>query len=70
MPQKKGDEKKSSPVRERSGVLPHFMRVTVASMAKQQPLVTYQTVLYLRAYPQFLSMLRKRRRLGRYLGEI
>ena len=37
MPQKKGDEKKSSPVRERSGVLPHFMRVTVASMAKQQP---------------------------------
>ena len=39
MPQKKGDEKKSSPVRERSGVLPHFMRVTVASMAKQQPCV-------------------------------
>ena len=53
-PQKKGDEKKSSPVRERSGVLPHFMRATAASMAKQQPLVTYQTVLYLRAYPQFL----------------
>ena len=53
-PQKKGDEKKSSPVRERSGVLPHFIRATVASMAKQQPLVTYQTVLYLRAYPQFL----------------
>ena len=39
MPQKKGDEKKSSPVRERSGVLPHFMRAMAASMAKQQPLV-------------------------------
>ena len=53
-PKENGDEKKPSPVRERSGVLPHFMRAMAASMAKQQPLVTYQTVLYLRAYPQFL----------------
>lgn len=34
-PKKKGDEKKSSPVRERNGVLPHFMMATTASMAKQ-----------------------------------
>ena len=39
LPKEKGDEKKSSPVRERSGVLPHFMRATAASMAKQQPCV-------------------------------
>ena len=26
-------------MRERSGVLPHFMRATAASMAKQQPCV-------------------------------
>ena len=38
-PKENGDEKKPSPVRERSGVLPHFMRATAASMAKQQPCV-------------------------------
>ena len=38
-PKENGDEKKPSPVRERSGVLPHFMRATATSMAKQQPCV-------------------------------
>ena len=54
LPKENGDEKKPSPVRERNGVFPHYLMATAASMAKQQPLVTYQTVLYLRAYPQFL----------------
>ena len=39
LPKENGDEKKSSPVRERNGVFPHFMRATAASMVKQQPCV-------------------------------
>ncbi|KAK8793126.1 hypothetical protein WA588_005863 [Blastocystis sp. NMH] len=39
LPKENGDEKKSSPVRERSGVFPHYLMATAASMAKQQPCV-------------------------------
>ena len=39
LPKENGDEKKPSPVRERNGVLPHYLRATAASMAKQQPCV-------------------------------
>ena len=39
LPKENGDEKKPSPVRERNGVLPHFMRATAASVVKQQPCV-------------------------------
>ena len=36
-PKENGYEKKPSPVRERNGVLPHYLRATAASMAKQRP---------------------------------
>ena len=39
LPKENGDEKKPSPVRERSGVFPHYLMATAASMAKQQPCV-------------------------------
>ena len=39
LPKENGDEKIPSPVRERNGVFPHFMRATAASMVKQQPCV-------------------------------
>ena len=38
-PKENGDEKKPSPVRERNGVLPHYLMATAASMVKQQPCV-------------------------------